>query len=297
MGIRGFERRLERMVEGAFARAFKSGLRPVELGRRLVREMDDNRSVGVRGGTVVPNAFTVALCRRATSSSSLRCRTPSPASSATRPASTLATRATRSWGRSRSSSVVDERLHTGAFQITGGWPKGVGGSGAGSLVLPTGDRFALTESVISVGRHPRVQHRARRPQRQPQPRRDPAPGRPVRRRRPRFHQRHPGQRGARSTRSSCKTATRSPSATPACASRPPEPMSDQLPQPRSKLLPAACCSTSSSCACCGRCGPRSTRRSVGRVAAEAASETARPTRHRQPQARAARAAHSSPPPS
>src|SRR4051812_31062080 len=61
MGIRGFERRLERMVEGAFARAFKSGLRPVELGRRLVREMDDNRSIGVRGGTVVPNHFTVAL--------------------------------------------------------------------------------------------------------------------------------------------------------------------------------------------------------------------------------------------
>ena len=61
MGIRGFERRLERLVEGTFARAFKSGLRPVELGRRLVREMDDNRSVGVRGGTVVPNAFTVAL--------------------------------------------------------------------------------------------------------------------------------------------------------------------------------------------------------------------------------------------
>jgi hypothetical protein len=61
MGIRGFERRLERLVEGAFSRAFKSGLRPVELGRRLVREMDDNRSVGVRGGTVVPNAFTVLL--------------------------------------------------------------------------------------------------------------------------------------------------------------------------------------------------------------------------------------------
>src|SRR5690606_30627746 len=61
MGIRGFERRLERVVEGAFARAFRSGLRPVELGRRLVREMDDNRSVGVRGETLVPNHFTIAL--------------------------------------------------------------------------------------------------------------------------------------------------------------------------------------------------------------------------------------------
>ena len=40
MGLKGFERRLERMVEGVFARAFRSGIRPVELGRRLVREMD-----------------------------------------------------------------------------------------------------------------------------------------------------------------------------------------------------------------------------------------------------------------
>src|SRR6187401_2202505 len=61
MGIRGFERRLERMVEGVFARAFRSGLRPVELGRRMVREIDDNRSVDVRGRTVVPNHFDVQL--------------------------------------------------------------------------------------------------------------------------------------------------------------------------------------------------------------------------------------------
>src|SRR4051794_34349012 len=49
------------MVEGVFARAFRSGLRPVELGRRLVREMDDNRTVDVRGRTVVPNHFEVEL--------------------------------------------------------------------------------------------------------------------------------------------------------------------------------------------------------------------------------------------
>src|SRR6478736_2160965 len=61
MGIKGFERSLEKMVEGAFARVFRSGLRPVELGRRLVRAMDDNRSVDVRGRTIVPNAFTVDL--------------------------------------------------------------------------------------------------------------------------------------------------------------------------------------------------------------------------------------------
>src|SRR5947208_16080217 len=60
MGLQQFERRLERLVEGVFARAFKSGLQPVELGRRLTREMDANRTLGVRG-TIAPNHFTFEL--------------------------------------------------------------------------------------------------------------------------------------------------------------------------------------------------------------------------------------------
>ena len=61
MVLRSIERRLETLVEGAFARAFRSGLRPVELGRKLLREMDDHRSVGVAGATVVPNDFEIRL--------------------------------------------------------------------------------------------------------------------------------------------------------------------------------------------------------------------------------------------
>ncbi len=153
MGIRGFERRLERLVEGAFARAFKSGLRPVELGRRLTREMDDNRSVGVRGGTVVPNAFTVAL-----SASDLE-QFEGVQDSLARELGEAAREHARDEGYSfmgpvEVDLVVDERLHTGGFQIIGRMVEGVGGSGAGSLVLPNGDRVSLTESVISVGRHP-----------------------------------------------------------------------------------------------------------------------------------------------
>ena len=60
MGLQRFERRLERLVEGAFSKAFRSGLQPVEIGRRVVREMDAGRTIGVRG-TVVPNQFTVRL--------------------------------------------------------------------------------------------------------------------------------------------------------------------------------------------------------------------------------------------
>jgi hypothetical protein len=62
MGLQQFERRLERLVEGVFAKAFRSGLQPVEVGRRLTREMDLRRTVAPRG-TLAPNQFTVAMSR------------------------------------------------------------------------------------------------------------------------------------------------------------------------------------------------------------------------------------------
>jgi hypothetical protein len=60
VGLQGIERRLEALVEGVFSRAFRSGLQPVEVGRRLARELDDRRTVGVRG-VIVPNRLTVSL--------------------------------------------------------------------------------------------------------------------------------------------------------------------------------------------------------------------------------------------
>lgn len=62
MGLQQFERRLERLVEGAFAKAFRGELQPVEIGRRLTREMDLQRTVSVRG-LIAPNVFDVVLSR------------------------------------------------------------------------------------------------------------------------------------------------------------------------------------------------------------------------------------------
>lgn len=56
-----FEQRLDRMVNGAFARAFKAEVQPVEIASALQREMDDRAAVVSRGRTVVPNAFVVEL--------------------------------------------------------------------------------------------------------------------------------------------------------------------------------------------------------------------------------------------
>lgn len=61
MGLQRFEQGLERMVEGVFSRSSRSSIRPVELGRRLLREMDDHRAVDAKGRRIVPNSFTFHL--------------------------------------------------------------------------------------------------------------------------------------------------------------------------------------------------------------------------------------------
>jgi hypothetical protein len=58
--LRDFERRLEGAVEGLFARAFRSGVQPVELGKRLVRAVEDGRTVGVNR-VYVPNVYLYEL--------------------------------------------------------------------------------------------------------------------------------------------------------------------------------------------------------------------------------------------
>ena len=62
MGLQQFEQRLERLVEGAFAKAFRGVLQAVEIGRRLTREMDLQRAVIV-SGILAPNSFEVLLSR------------------------------------------------------------------------------------------------------------------------------------------------------------------------------------------------------------------------------------------
>lgn len=64
MGIlRDFEQRLEGAVEGLFARVFRSGVQPVELGKRLVRTVEDGRTVGV-SRVYVPNVYRYELSGR-----------------------------------------------------------------------------------------------------------------------------------------------------------------------------------------------------------------------------------------
>lgn len=56
-----FEKKLDRLVNGAFAKAFKSEVQPVEIAAGLQRELDDRATVVSRSRTVVPNVFVVEL--------------------------------------------------------------------------------------------------------------------------------------------------------------------------------------------------------------------------------------------
>ena len=58
--LRSLETKIADLVEGAFGRAFRSEITPVELARRLVREMDRHRR-GSSSGTPVPNEYVISL--------------------------------------------------------------------------------------------------------------------------------------------------------------------------------------------------------------------------------------------
>jgi hypothetical protein len=60
-GLQKLEHRLEQMISGAFARAFRSAVQPVEISAALQRECDNNAQILSRDRRLVPNDFHVEL--------------------------------------------------------------------------------------------------------------------------------------------------------------------------------------------------------------------------------------------
>jgi hypothetical protein len=58
--LRAIESKIEGLFEGVFGRAFRTHVQPVELARKLAKEMDEHRSVSV-SRVYVPNEYTVYL--------------------------------------------------------------------------------------------------------------------------------------------------------------------------------------------------------------------------------------------
>lgn len=139
------------MVEGTFARVFKSGLTPLEIGKRITRVMDTERSVGVSGGSVVPNHFTVYV-------------SPEDHQQFSEVASKLVAEledAARDHASDEGYAFMGpvmvelsraDSYPTGDFEVTARLRESASGRPPGSLVLPTDERIRLAETVFRVGR-------------------------------------------------------------------------------------------------------------------------------------------------
>jgi Protein of unknown function (DUF3662)/Inner membrane component of T3SS, cytoplasmic domain len=60
MVLRALEQKIEALFEGVFGRAFRANVQPVELARKLSKEMDDHKTVSV-SRVYVPNEYTIYL--------------------------------------------------------------------------------------------------------------------------------------------------------------------------------------------------------------------------------------------
>jgi hypothetical protein len=153
MGLQSLEHRLERMVDGVFFRRSKGSIRPIELGRRLVREMDDQRSVDVKGRRIVPNDFTVVLS--AIDHASFNDIEDALVAELTEAAREYAREEGYHFmGPVTVQLAVDNGLRTGRFNIVSQLKQAATGPGMGSLVLPSGQRVDLGSATVTVGRLP-----------------------------------------------------------------------------------------------------------------------------------------------
>ncbi len=139
-------------MEGAIAKAFRGGLQPVEIGRRLAREMDLRRTVGVHS-VIAPNDFEVVLA-------------PSDYHRFEPFADVLVRELVdAAWEHARSeayelvgaivvSLAADDAMRPGIFQVNAEFSEGPGGGLPAWLVLPDGERFELGEEPLTIGRLP-----------------------------------------------------------------------------------------------------------------------------------------------
>jgi hypothetical protein len=151
MGLQSFERSLERMVEGVFNRGSKTSVRPVELGRRLLRQMDDHRTVDVKGRRIVPNHYVFHLSPR------------DHAGLADIDEVLVAElgEAAREYARDEQYHFmgpvsielqVDNDLRPGRFEITSTIKESGQGVGPGTLVLASGQRVPVGAKPVTIGR-------------------------------------------------------------------------------------------------------------------------------------------------
>ena len=154
MVLRSLEDRLERLVEGVFARAFRTGLQPVEIARRLERDLGTGRTLDARGRAIGPNRFVVDLAPADYARfSQIQDSLCLEFASAVR--EHAEERSLGFLGRVGVTFAEEEKLVTGRFRVEASFVEGTGGNTAPAfLELTDGRRIALGDRVAVIGRMP-----------------------------------------------------------------------------------------------------------------------------------------------
>ena len=151
MVIKKVENKIEKLVEGTFAKFFTSDLKPVEISRKIVREIELNRSIGVHGDYLAPNDFEVIISENDYTNFA----------EAKEPLEQELEETIRDYcyqetyiflGSVNVSLKMEAGSRTGTLRIDARLKQDESGCPPGALILPDGKRILIGSCVITIGR-------------------------------------------------------------------------------------------------------------------------------------------------
>lgn len=153
-----FENGVEKVVGGAFAKAFRSEVKPVEIASAIRKEMDDRAVAVSRGRTVVPNEFIVTLS--ATDEDQIETWGSDALAAEIEAAATdhAQSQAYSFVGPVKVSFETDPQLYTGRFKVSSSTKRGAAAPATSDsddrypMIDIDGQRYLLTGETTVIGR-------------------------------------------------------------------------------------------------------------------------------------------------
>ena len=151
MVLKRIEQKLEKLVEGTFTRAFPSSVKPIELGKRVRRVLEDKKTIGVQGQIIIPNRYVISLSFKDLENiESIQESIQREISSSIRDHANDENYHFQ--GTLTVEILSNSSLKTGSIEVDGLFEENKGGFPPGSLIDENGERLIITEQKLSIGR-------------------------------------------------------------------------------------------------------------------------------------------------
>ena len=151
MVLKRIEQKLEKLVEGTFTRVFPSSVKPIELGKRVRRVLEDKKTIGVQGQIIIPNRYVISLSLKDLENiESIQESIQREISSSIRDHANDENYHFQ--GTLTVEILSNSSLKTGSIEVDGLFEENKGGFPPGSLIDENGERLIITEQKLSIGR-------------------------------------------------------------------------------------------------------------------------------------------------